>query len=67
MRVFALRGHRNGNDETIEYVENVENVEYATSLVGESFALRGHQNGNDENVEGLMWKPDNQVKVRIIL
>ena len=33
MRVFALRGHQNGNDETIEYVENVKNVEYATSLV----------------------------------
>ena len=31
MRVFTLRGHRNGNDETVEYVEN------ATYLVGESF------------------------------
>ena len=34
---------------------NVENddVENATSLVGESLALRGHRNGIDENVENL--------------
>ena len=48
MRVFALRGHRNGNDETIDYVENVEDVEYATSLVGESFCPARSPKRNDE-------------------
>ena len=45
-------------------VSNIENdnVESATSLVGEGFALHGHQNGMMK-----MLKVSSQVKVRIIL
>ena len=45
-------------------VSNIENdnVESATSLVGEGFALHGHQNGMMK-----ILKVSSQVKVRIIL